>query len=70
VLDVVRAFEKACGKRLPYTIGPRRAGDIAEFYADVSLAASALGWTAQRSLEVMCADSWRWQSDNPNGFRN
>ncbi len=70
VLDVLKAFEKACGKKLPYTIAPRRAGDIGKFYADPSLAKSALGWTAKRSLDAMCADSWRWQSRNPNGFRN
>ena len=69
VLDVVNAFEAASGKHLPYTIAPRRVGDIGACYADVALAQSALGWTAVRSLETMCADSWRWQSNNPNGFR-
>lgn len=68
VLDVVKAFGKVCGKDLPYNIAARRAGDIASCYADVALAQSALGWSAIRSLETMCTDSWRWQSNNPNGF--
>ena len=69
VLDVVKAFEKVCGKALPFTIAARRPGDIASCYADVTLAKTALGWEATRSLETMCGDSWRWQSSNPNGFR-
>jgi len=69
VLDLVKAFEKASGKHIPYTIEPRRPGDLSTYYADVTLAKSLLGWEATRSLETMCADSWRWQMDNPNGFR-
>jgi len=69
VLDVVKAFEQACGKTLPFQIAERRPGDIAACYADITLAKSALGWKAMRSLETMCADSWRWQQANPDGFR-
>ena len=69
VLDVVKAFEQASGKHLPYAVAARRAGDIAACYADVSLAQAMLGWRATRSLDTMCADSWRWQRSNPNGFR-
>ncbi|WP_050476270.1 UDP-glucose 4-epimerase GalE [Herbaspirillum rhizosphaerae] len=69
VLDVVKAFEKASGKNIPYTIEPRRPGDLSTYYADVTLAKSMLGWEPTRSLETMCADSWRWQMGNPNGFR-
>lgn len=69
VLEVVRAFEAASGRQLPYQLMPRRPGDIAQCYADPSLAQQLLGWHAKRSLEEMCADSWRWQSRNPNGYR-
>jgi UDP-glucose 4-epimerase len=69
VLDLVKAFELACGKHIAYEIGPRRPGDLPAYYADVTLAKSLLGWEATRSLETMCADSWRWQQENPNGFR-
>lgn len=68
VLQVLHAFEKACGKELPYTVKPRRAGDIATCYADPSKAAKELGWKAEKGIEEMCADSWRWQSNNPNGY--
>ncbi|HXD40592.1 MAG TPA: UDP-glucose 4-epimerase GalE [Ramlibacter sp.] len=68
VLEVVRAFEAATGQRLPYEIVPRRPGDIAQCYADTSLAQRRLGWRAKRSLEQMCADAWRWQSLNPSGY--
>ena len=68
VLDVVKAFEKASGKPVPYAIMPRRAGDIAKCYADPSYAKEVLGWEAEKNLEQMCEDSWRWQSMNPNGF--
>ena len=68
VLDMVRAFEQASGKPIPYKIAPRRAGDIAIFYADASRAKELLGWSAELGLEDMCADHWRWQSQNPNGF--
>ena len=68
VLDVVHAFERACGKELPYEIKPRRAGDIAENYAACDKARAELGWTAQYDLDRMCADGWRWQSTNPDGY--
>lgn len=69
VFELIRAFEKATGKEVPYTIRERRAGDIATCYADPSLAKEELGWSAQRGLEEMCEDAWRWQSNNPNGYR-
>lgn len=68
VLDVVHAFEKACGKPIPYEIKPRRAGDIATCYCDPKHAKEELGWEAKRGIEEMCEDSWRWQSQNPNGY--
>ncbi|MFC5520217.1 UDP-glucose 4-epimerase GalE [Polaromonas jejuensis] len=68
VLDVVRAFEQASGRPVPYQLAPRRAGDVAQCYADASLAQSLLGWRATHSLAEMCADAWRWQSGNPNGY--
>ena len=68
VLDVVKAFEKASGVNIPYKIGPRRDGDIATCYSDPSKAEKELGWKAQRDIEEMCADSWRWQKQNPNGY--
>ena len=68
VLDMVSAFEKACGKKIPYSIAPRRPGDAAIVYADPRKAFELLGWKATRSLEQMCSDSWRWQSQNPKGF--
>lgn len=68
VLDVVHAFEKASGRAIPYTIAPRRSGDIAQCYADPSLALKELGWRAERGIDEMCADSWHWQSNNPNGY--
>ena len=70
VLDMLHAFEKACGKTLPYEIKGRRAGDIATCYADPSKAKAELGWVAERGLEEMCEDTWRWQSQNPDGYRN
>jgi UDP-glucose 4-epimerase len=69
VLEVVRAFEAASGKSVPYQVAPRRPGDVAQCYADPSLAEKLLGWRAARSLDDMCADSWRWQSRNPDGYR-
>lgn len=69
VLDVIRAFEKACGHEIPYKIKPRRAGDIAENYAACDKAKTELGWVAQYDLDRMCADSWRWQSGNPDGYK-
>ena len=68
VLDVVHAFEKACKKEIPYVVKPRRPGDIAACYADPAKAKAELGWEAENGIEEMCADSWRWQSMNPNGY--
>lgn len=68
VLDVVKAFEKASGKKIPYVIQGRRPGDIATCYSDPSKAQKELGWKAERGIEEMCEDSWRWQSQNPNGY--
>ena len=68
VLDMIHAFEKACGKTLPYEIKPRRAGDIAACYADASKAKRELGWEAENDIEEMCRDQWNWQSHNPNGY--
>ena len=70
VLDVIKAFSKACGHEVPYQIKPRRAGDIATCYSDASLAKKELGWEAQYGIEEMCADSWKWQSMNPNGYKD
>ena len=69
VLDVIKAYSKACGKELPYVIAPRRPGDIAACYADPIKAKNELGWQAEYGIECMCADSWRWQSMNPNGYK-
>ena len=68
VLDMVKAFSRACGKEIPYEIKPRREGDIAMCYADPSKAARVLGWKAERGLDEMCEDTWRWQSQNPNVY--
>jgi UDP-glucose 4-epimerase len=68
VLQMIKAFEAASGKQVPYTIAPRRPGDIAECWADPALARDELGWQASRSVEEMTADTWRWQSSNPNGY--
>ena len=68
VLDVVKAFEKASGKKVPYKLVDRRAGDIAKCFANPSYAKEILGWVAKRNLDEMCEDSWRWQSNNPNGY--
>lgn len=68
VLDVVHAFEKACGRQLPYVIKPRRAGDIAACYADASKAERELGWHAELGIDEMCASLWRWQQMNPEGY--
>ncbi|MFT3817040.1 MAG: UDP-glucose 4-epimerase GalE [Rubrivivax sp.] len=68
VLDVVQAYEKASGRPVPYRIVARRPGDVAACYADPALAAQLLGWRAQHGLDRMCADSWRWQQLNPQGF--
>ena len=68
VLELVRAFEQASGRSVPFEIAPRRAGDIDACYADPARANELLGWRATRDLQTMCADSWRWQNLNPNGF--
>ena len=68
VLDILHAFEKACGKTLPYVIDPRRPGDVATCYSDPTKAREVLGWVAEKSLTDMCADAWNWQSKNPNGY--
>ncbi len=70
VLDMVHAFEKACGKKLPYEIKPRRAGDVPACYATSAKAERELGWKAQYDLEDMCRDQWNWQKNNPNGYEN
>ena len=70
VLQMIEAFSKACGKQIPYAIKPRRPGDIAECYADAALAKKELGWEAERGIDEMCEDSWRWQSANPDGYRS
>ncbi|MCR5737509.1 MAG: UDP-glucose 4-epimerase GalE [Eubacterium sp.] len=69
VLEVVENFKEASGVDIPYEIAPRRAGDIAECYADPSLAKEELGWEAQYGIREMCADSWNWQKNNPKGYR-
>jgi len=68
VLDMVKAFEKASGKKIPYKIAPRRAGDIAKCYANPNYANEVLGWKATKNINEMCEDSWRWQSNNPHGY--
>ncbi len=68
VLEMIRAFAQASGRPIPYELAPRRPGDIASCYADPALAKELLGWQATRTLDDMCADAWRWQSQNPNGF--
>ena len=68
VLDMVKAFEQVCGKTLPYRLAPRRAGDVAACYANAEKAHRLLGWKAERDLQAMCEDSWRWQSANPQGY--
>ncbi len=68
VLDIIKAFSAACGKELPYVIDPRRPGDVATCYSDPSKALKELGWKAEKNLEDMCRDAWRWQSKNPNGY--
>ena len=68
VLEIVHAFERACDRGIPYRIAPRRAGDIAECYADPALAERELGWRAEYDLARMVEDTWRWQSQNPDGY--
>jgi UDP-glucose 4-epimerase len=69
VLDMVTAFINSTGQDVPYQVSPRRAGDIAEYWASPEQATQRLGWSASRSLEDMCRDTWRWQQQNPNGYR-
>lgn len=69
VLEMVKAFEKASGKPVPYQIAPRRSGDVATMYANPDYAAQILDWKASRGIQEMCEDSWRWQSHNPNGYQ-
>jgi len=68
VLEVIAAFSKACEMDIPYVIAPRRPGDIDASYADTALAKELLGWEAERGIDEMCADAWRWQKNNPNGY--
>ena len=68
VLEMVRAFERASGRAVPYQVAPRRVGDVAACYADPAQALALLGWQAQRGLDTMCEDTWRWQHNNPNGY--
>ncbi|MBP5193510.1 MAG: UDP-glucose 4-epimerase GalE, partial [Clostridia bacterium] len=70
VMDVIRAFESACGKKLPYVVKPRRAGDIASNYADPQKAKRELGWQAEYGLDDMCESLWNWQKKNPEGYRS
>ncbi|WNO06267.1 UDP-glucose 4-epimerase GalE [Rhodoferax mekongensis] len=69
VLDLVRAFELASGKAVPVKIGPRRAGDLDAYWADPALARELLGWSVERGVDAMCADTWNWQKNNPNGYK-
>lgn len=69
VLEMVEAFERMTGKHIPVRLAPRRAGDVAELIADVEKAERLLGWTAIRGVDDMCADLWRWQQSNPNGYK-
>lgn len=68
VLEMVRAFERACGRPVPFQVAARRPGDIASCYADPALAQSLLDWRAEHTLQAMCEDGWRWQSANPHGY--
>ncbi len=70
VMEIIHNYEKACGKKLPYLIGPRRPGDVAVSYADAAKAYRELGWRAERGIDKMCEDSYRWQQNNPRGYRN
>lgn len=68
VIETLRAYEAACGRAIPYRAAPRRAGDVAACYADATLAADLIGWRAERGLDEMCADAWRWLRGNPEGY--
>ena len=67
-MDIVKNFEEATGVKVPYVIKERRPGDIATCYSNADLALAELGWKAENGIKEMCEDSWRWQSNNPNGF--
>ena len=69
VLELVRAFEQASGRKVPHEVVARRPGDVAELWADPARAKQLLGWSASRGIEAMCADTWRWQCGNPDGYR-
>ncbi len=68
VIELVRAFERASGRKVAYRVAPRRPGDVASSWADASLAAAVLGWRAELDIDAMCADGWRWQQGNPDGY--
>jgi UDP-glucose 4-epimerase len=68
VLEMVRAFERASGRQVPFTVVGRRSGDLAAYWADPTRAREELGWSATRTIDDMCADTWRWQSTNPQGY--
>jgi UDP-glucose 4-epimerase len=68
VLEVVRAFEAASGRAIPFAFAPRRAGDVPLYFADPSLAFETMGWRTELDLARMCEDAWRWQSNNPDGY--
>lgn len=70
VFEMLHAFERACGRELPYKVAPRRPGDIAECYADAEKARRVLGWSAKLGIDDMCQSSWNWQSKNPDGYGN
>ena len=70
VLDLVHTFQRVNDIQIPYAIVERRPGDVARCYADPSKAKELLGWQAEKTLDDMCRDSWRWQSNNPNGYRD
>jgi UDP-glucose 4-epimerase len=70
VLELLHAFERAAGRTIPYVIGPRREGDVAACWADVSRAKALLGWETARTIEQACEDGWRWQSTHPSGYRH
>ena len=70
VLDVIKSFEAASGRSIAREIGPRRPGHVPAYWADPSLAQATLGWRAHRGLDQMCADSWRWQQNNPRGYES
>jgi UDP-glucose 4-epimerase len=65
---MLHAFGKACGRDLPYTVAPRRAGDLAAYWADPQHALNTLSWQVEKTMDDMCQDTWRWQSQNPNGY--